>query len=870
MIISTLHKLSLFVGKKTNKSAASLPDIPPRCLFDKPYPLVYKSGMKSVSRWFFFPIILSMMLASGCGPIKTPPPSPPQTGVPTPTIAVSEPTDMPIATTEIAPATEATLADADLALAFGDYPEAYKLYTGTLPEDTNEFKAAALFGEGLVFFIQEDFYQATRTLKDLVSKYPTTLPAARAHFILGEAALAEDRKDDALIEFQAYANARPGVIDHYVYELIGDLLIEDGQTQAAFDAYKTAYLAAPATENLSLAQKVAAGYASLGESQAAIDIYKEIYFQTDSDYTKASMDLLIGRLLISEGQVEEAYSYYQDAVNNYPYAYDSYSALLALLDAGQEVNELQRGLINYYIGQYPLAIEAFDRYIANNNVDLDKALYYKGLATRAQGLVLAGFESNERNQANFSGGTAEDKAAIEVWSELITSYPTSSYRLDAIQAIIETQNRYLGQIQLAIDTALSLAAELHSDIEAPDLLDTAASYQLFDNQKQAAADSWTRIALEFPTSEKAFNGLFFGGSVYFELGQFDKAAENFNRIIPMSAEPFELSAAYFWLGKINQAQGNDEEARLNWEAAINQAPYGYYGIRAAELLEKRSPFQEPARLNLAVNLPDLRIPAGEWLRTAFNLPLGTNLDYSSELFNHPKFVRAMEFDRLGLYDKASIEFSTLLSENQDGALDIFRLIKVFLERGYYRSALEASKIIARLSGYADTPFSAAYPPYFTYIEYGAYYLPWIRAAAEKYDLSELLLLSVIYQESHFGAQAASGVGARGIMQLMPSTAEPIANETGFLTNFEASDLDVPYYNLELGSNYLARMLYVFEGDYYKALTAYNAGPLNTMNWAKLTGNDPDVFLNTIRYQETRVYIRNIVEIFNRYSLIYGQ
>ena len=772
--------------------------------------------------------------------------------------------------TEIAPTPEATLADADLALAFGDYREAYKLYTGTLPQDTDELKAAALFGQGLTFFKQEDYFQSNRILKDLINRYPSSLPAARAHFILGELALAEDRKDDALAEFQAYATVRAGVIDSYVYETIGDLLSEDGQDEAAFEAYKTAYLAAPSTENLTLAQKVAEGYANLGENQAAIDIYKEIYFQTSSDYTKAQMDILIGRLLTSLGQEEEAYAYYQDAVNNFPYAYDSYSALLALLDAEQEVNELQRGLINYYIGQYPLAIEAFDRYIANNNVDLDKALYYKGLATREQGLVLAGFASNERTQANFSGGTAEDKAAIELWSELITTYPASAYRLDAIQAIIESQNSYLGQIQLAIDTALHLAAELHSDAEAPDLLDTAASYQLFDNQKQAAADSWTRIALEFPASEKAFNGLFFGGSVYYDLGQFDKADANFNRIIPMSAEPFELSAAYFWLGKIADAQGNDEQASANWQAAINQAPYGYYGIRAAELLEGRSPFQESDQYTLDVNLPDLRIPAGEWLKTAFNLPMGTNLDYSSELFNQPGFIRAMEFDRLGMYGEAYSELSSLLTENQDDALDIFRLIKVFLERGYYRTALEASKDISRLSGYADTPFSAAYPPYFTYIEYGAYYLPWIKAAAEKYKLSELLLMSVIYQESHFGAQAASGVGARGIMQLMPATAEQIASETGFLTDFEASDLDVPYYNLELGSNYLARMLYVFEGDNYQALAAYNAGPGNVMNWAELTGDDPDVFLNTIRYQESRVYIRNIVEIFNRYSLIYGQ
>ena len=825
--------------------------------------------MKSASRYLLIPVILSIVLASGCGPIKTPP-TPTETAVPTLTAPVSEQTFVPTGISEGAPTPEPTLAEADLALAFGDYREAYKLYSGMLPENTDEFKATALFGQGLSFFKQEDYFQAKRILEDLVNQYPTTLPAARAHFILGEVALAEDRKDDALAEFQAYAAARPGVIDHSVYEKIGDLLSEEGQAEAAFEAYKTAYLAAPTKDNLSIAQKVATGYANMGENQAAIDIYKEIYIQSDSDYTKAQMDLLIGRILMDDGQEEEAYAYYQDAVNNFPYAYDSYSALLALLDAGQEVNELQRGLINYYIGQYPLAIEAFDRYIANNNVDLDKALYYKGLATRAQGLVLAGFTSNERLQANFAGGTAEDKAAIQLWSELIASYPASPYRMDAIQAIIETQNSYLGQIQLAIDTALSLAAELHSEAEAPDLLDTAASYQLFDNQKQAAADTWTLIALEFPASEKAFNGLFFGGSVYFELGQFDKAADNFNRIIPMSAEPFELSAAYFWLGKINQAQGKDEEARLNWQAAINQAPYGYYGIRAAELLEGRTPFQEPAQLNLTVNLADLRIPAGEWLKTAFILPMETNLDYSSELFDQPTFIRAMEFDRLGLYGNASSELSTLLNENQDDPLDIFRLIKVFLERGYYNLAIEASKLIAKLSGYANTPFSAAYPPYFTYIEYGAYYLPWIKAAAEKYDLSELLLLSVIYQESHFGAQASSGSGARGIMQLMPTTAQQIASETGFLTDFTAADLDIPYYNLELGSNYLARMLYVFEGDHYQALAAYNAGPGNVINWVNVSGGDPDVFLNTIRYQESRVYIRNIVEIFNRYSLIYGQ
>lgn len=780
-----------------------------------------------------------------------------------------DPTVSPTPLNEVTPPAEVAITAADLALSFGDYDEAYKLYTGALPQNTDHYKAAALYGQGLVYLKQEDYFQSTRILEDLIQKYPTTLPAIRAQLLLAQIALAQGLDDTALRWFSAYAAARPGVIDSYVYEEIGDLLEASGRTSEAFDAYKTAYLAASPEDNLTLARKVADEYAAQGETQSAIDIYKSIYHQSSSGYTQASMDLLIGRILQAEGNQAEAFTYYQDAVNNFPYAYDSYTSLVALLNSDQQVSDLQRGLINYHIGQFPLAIEALDRFISVSNVDVDKALYYKGLALREQGLVLAGISSAERTQANYAGGTDEDKEAIRVWNELLTVYPASAYRIDAIEAIIDTQYRYLGQIQLAIDTAIHRASELHSGEEAPRLLEIAAGYQLFDNQKRAAADSWTRIALEFPSSERAFNGLFFGGTTYFDLGLYENAANNFNRIVSMSSEDFELSAAYFWLGKVNQALGKDEEAQQNWQAAINQAPYGYYGVRSAELLEDRKPFEEPGQINLNVNLDDLRIPAGQWLRTAFNLPIGINLDYSSELYSDPRFIRALEFDRLGMFEQASAEFDSLRTERATSALDTFRLMKVFLDRGYFRSAIEASKTIAQLSGYSDAVFSASYPPYFTYVEFGAYYLPWIEEKSEKYKLPELMLLSVIHQESRFGAHAASGAGARGIMQLMPSTASVIANETGFLSEFTASDLDVPYYNLELGSNYLARMVYVFEGDYYKALAAYNAGPGNVMSWANLSGDDPDVLLNFIRYQEPRIYLRSIVEIFNRYRLIYG-
>ena len=107
------------------------------------------------------------------------------------------------------------------------------------------------------------------------------------------------------------------------------------------------------------------------------------------------------------------------------------------------------------------------------------------------------------------------------------------------------------------------------------------------------------------------------------------------------------------------------------------------------------------------------------------------------------------------------------------------------------------------------------------------------------------------------------------MQLMPATAAQIAGEIGYPPDYSQSDLAIPRYNLELGSNYLARQIFVFEGNLYHALAAYNGGPGNTIIWKELTEGDPDVFLNSIRFLETRTYLRKIVEIYHIYSLIYG-
>ena len=674
-------------------------------------------------RLFVLGLILVLVLSS-CDEIATPPPAyPTLTSVPT----VAEPAmptrEFPIEST---PASEETLAEADRVLAFGDYDQALRLYSVNTTGSSVEIQAAALYGQGLTYYKQNDLFQAKRMLLELQERFPESLPAKRANFVLAQISLEQELEEEALDYYQAYTMEQSGMIEAEVNFRIGDLLAASGDTEATLQAYRKAYLAPQLGNNTAAAIKVASSYASLGQDDLALGIYKEILLNTGSDYTRAQMNLLIARILIDQGSDEEAYTYLQDSVTNYPFSYDAYTALVMLLDAGQSVDDLQRGIINYNVNQYLLAIEAFDRYLAGEGFAKDEALYYKALSVRAEGLVRAGFSSPERLAANAAGGTVEDKEAIQLWNELIATYPQSQYRFDAIEDIIYTQNTYMGALKLALETTLAYVSAPNAQPDAPQLLQIAGNYYFLDGQIKEAADSWTRIALEFPASTEAFNGLFFGGSLYYELGEYDKAIDNFNRAL-LIANPgtLEESGSYFWLGKVNKARGDRSAALTYWQSAVERDPFGYYGIRSSELVNDQPLFPPVNTGNLQLDLESERKDAADWLKTAFSLPSEINVDYSSEIAQDARYKRAIEFHRLGLYNLASQEFESLRLTYYDDALNSFRLIDVFLNLGYYQSAIEASRSISKLAGYGDVPLSANYPPYFAHVQYGTYYLPWI-------------------------------------------------------------------------------------------------------------------------------------------------
>jgi soluble lytic murein transglycosylase len=331
----------------------------------------------------------------------------------------------------------------------------------------------------------------------------------------------------------------------------------------------------------------------------------------------------------------------------------------------------------------------------------------------------------------------------------------------------------------------------------------------------------------------------------------------------------ERAAAYFWQGKCQNAAGDAAAAQATWQLAVNVDPTGYYSERARDLLLGQSPFTSPNTIDLTIGLEEERQQAEQWLRTTFNVPDDVDLTSLAELTANARFQRAEELWKLGLYDDARLEFEELRSGLAQDAVNSYRLMNHLLEIGAYRSAIFTSRQILNLAGFDDTTSLMA-PIYFNHIRFGPYYSDLILPATQKYHLDSLLLFSVVRQESAFEGFVRSSAGARGLMQIIPATGDEIAKALGWPNNYTENDLYRPAVSIEFGAYYLAKWRDYFKGDLMAALAAYNGGPGNAMNWLKLANGDPDLFLEVIRFEETRNYLRGVYEIFCLYRRIYNR
>jgi soluble lytic murein transglycosylase len=237
--------------------------------------------------------------------------------------------------------------------------------------------------------------------------------------------------------------------------------------------------------------------------------------------------------------------------------------------------------------------------------------------------------------------------------------------------------------------------------------------------------------------------------------------------------------------------------------------------------------------------------------------------------NDPRLVRGTELWNLAMYDQANEEFQDLWQDIRTSPVDNYRLANYLVDLGAYYTAIFAAREVLNLNQMDDAATLNA-PVYFNYLRFGSYFSDLIIPTANAYDFHPLFLFSLVRQESLFAGWVQSSAGASGLMQIIPSTGEYLAEQLGWPPDFTSDDLYRPVVSVTLGTDYLSNQRDYFDGDLYAALAAYNAGPGNAAVWKGLAADDPDLFLEVIRFEETRNYIRGIYEIFAIYRRLYDR
>lgn len=163
--------------------------------------------------------------------------------------------------------------------------------------------------------------------------------------------------------------------------------------------------------------------------------------------------------------------------------------------------------------------------------------------------------------------------------------------------------------------------------------------------------------------------------------------------------------------------------------------------------------------------------------------------------------------------------------------------------------------------------------YFTLrkVIYPLKYIDIITKEASKNNIDPYLLLSVVKIESNFNPNATSNKGAKGLMQMIYSTALEVNQKLKIYDTISEDELYDVDFNLTIGADYFGMLIKRYNGNYYLAICAYNAGLGNVDKWIEngiVSENLDDYNENDIPFNETKRYLKNVIKTYKMYKILY--
>ncbi|MBV9077719.1 MAG: lytic transglycosylase domain-containing protein [Methylobacteriaceae bacterium] len=329
-------------------------------------------------------------------------------------------------------------------------------------------------------------------------------------------------------------------------------------------------------------------------------------------------------------------------------------------------------------------------------------------------------------------------------------------------------------------------------------------------ERHAAASNEKRLEAEFTAGWIALRF----------LHDPDRGAVHFARAAGIAATPISSARAAYWEGRAAEARGDQEGARAHFDRASRHGTTYYGQLAAAKLGRETVPLRLAGDPTRQERLSAAKAPA----------------------------VRAVEIlYAAGLRDVASPLVAELARAASAAELEVVG--DLALAQKDAKTLLALGKLATQRGLPLD---EAAFP---------VIGVPAFEPVGSRVERA--IVYAIARQESAFDPAAGSPVGARGLMQLMPATAQAVAKRVGVA--FDAGRLVDASYNARLGAAHLGDLLDDWRGSFILTFASYNAGPGNVKKWIQAYGDprrpdvDPVDWVERIPFYETRNYVQRVME-----------
>jgi len=313
-----------------------------------------------------------------------------------------------------------------------------------------------------------------------------------------------------------------------------------------------------------------------------------------------------------------------------------------------------------------------------------------------------------------------------------------------------------------------------------------------------------------------------------------RAVKELQQVLRLKPGSETERAATFWLAYAQDAAGLKAAAQSWWATLAQRHPFTYYGTRAAE----RSDTKLPA--------PSLTFP---------------ELTLRDAILDHPDYQAAALLSRAGMLSDAAVYARRLNAAfRRDDAVALLAA-RASEAAGDYSSS--STLMSSYFGAYLQQP-ARNLPEDFWALAYPRAYWTEVSTAAARHNVDPLLMIGLARQESHFDRTARSPVGAVGLFQVMPYTAAEL--DPTFSNPAAMDRLVQPEVSAELAAKLLASLQARFQGALAPTIASYNADKERVQIWWDAAKGLPEeLFIDSIPYQQTRAYVRQVLTNYGMYQ-----